>query len=52
MTQPPNAYHEFIDSILKNRRPLADAEDGIKVQMILDGLYRSAAEGREIRFDK
>jgi predicted dehydrogenase len=50
--QPPSPYHDFINSILEDRRPLADAEDGIKVQMILDGLYRSAAEGREIRYDK
>lgn len=48
---PPSAYHDFIDSILENREPVARAEDGINVQMILDGLYRSAAEGREIRFD-
>ena len=52
VTQPPNAYHDFIDSILQNREPLATAEHGVRVQMILDGLYRSAAEGREIRFKK
>ena len=50
-TNPPSAYHEFIDSVLADRQPLGCAADGIKVQKILDGLYRSAAEGREIRFD-
>jgi predicted dehydrogenase len=52
VTQPPNGYHDFIDSVLQNREPLANADHGVRVQMILDGLYRSAAEGREIRFKK
>lgn len=47
---PPSAYHDFINSIIEGREPIAKASDGIKVQKILDGLYRSAAEGHEIRF--
>ncbi len=44
-------YEEFVSSVLEKRKPSAPAEDGIKVQKILDGLYRSAREGIEIRFD-
>lgn len=46
----PSAYREFVNCILEDREPLATAEQGIKVQKILEGLYRSAAEGREICF--
>ena len=46
----PSAYEEFIAAIRENREPSASADDGIRVQMILDGLYLSAARGREIRF--
>jgi predicted dehydrogenase len=47
---PPTAYQEFVQAIVEQREPLATGRQGIKVQKILDGLYRSAAEGREIRF--
>ena len=47
----PSSMHEFIDSIIEKRPPLATAEHGVKVQKILEGLYRSAAEGREIVYD-
>ncbi len=46
----PSAYEEFIAAIRENREPSAGADDGIRVQKILDGLYRSAAKGREVRF--
>ncbi len=48
--KPPSAYHDFINSILEDREPVAKAEHGIKVQKILNGLYQSAEEGREIVF--
>ncbi len=48
----PSAYHEFVDSILQNRPPAATGEDGLRVQKILDGIYESAATGKEIRYDK
>ncbi len=51
VVQPPSPYEEFINSILEDRPPMASGHDGIKVQKILDGLYRSATEGVEIRFD-
>lgn len=50
LVTPPSSYHEFVDSVIADRQPMACAEHGIKVQKILDGLYRSATENREIRF--
>jgi predicted dehydrogenase len=49
---PPSPYQEFVESILEKRPPLATAEEGIKVQKIIDGLYESARSGKEVRFDK
>ena len=46
----PPAYHEFINSILENREPLATAKEGIKVMKILEGIYKSAETGKEIRY--
>ncbi len=46
--QVPTAQAEFIDSILKKRKPMATGEDGIKVMQILDGIYQSAATGKEV----
>lgn len=48
----PSAYHEFINSIIEKRKPCASGEEGIKTTKILDGIYRSARTGREIRFPK
>ncbi|RMD77944.1 MAG: gfo/Idh/MocA family oxidoreductase [Lentisphaerae bacterium] len=47
----PSSMGEFADAILEHREPLHCADHGIKVQKILDGLYRSAETGREILFD-
>lgn len=46
-----STYKEFIDSIVEDREPTATAEHGVKLQKILEGLYRSAEEGREVVFD-
>jgi predicted dehydrogenase len=46
----PSSYHEFVDSILEKRPPLATGEQGLKVMKILDGIYRSAATSREVRY--
>lgn len=52
---PANAgstsYKEFIDSIFEEREPAASASQGVKVQKVLEGLYKSAETGREVRFD-
>jgi len=47
----PSSYHEFVNSIVEKRPPIATGEHGIKVMKILDGIYQSAATGREVRFD-
>ena len=46
----PSSYHEFIDSILEDRQPMASAEQGLKVMKILEGIYKSAETGREVRY--
>ena len=43
-----SSYGEFVDSILEQRMPSATAEQGIAVQRILEGLYRSASDQREV----
>jgi len=45
----PSPYHDFIEALLEGRPTMAPAEDGLRVQRILDGIYRSAALGREVR---
>lgn len=46
----PSAYQEFVNSILENRAPLATGEEGLKVMQILEGIYKSAETGREVRY--
>ncbi len=46
----PSSYHEFVNSILEQRAPMATGEQGIKVMKILEGIYKSASSGREIRY--
>ena len=46
----PTAQEEFVNSILENREPLATGEEGLKVMKILDGIYKSAETGREVRY--
>ena len=38
----------FADCVVEHRTPLASAEDGLTVQRMLNGIYDSAAQGREI----
>ncbi len=44
-----NAYGSMVQSILDNTRPIADGEDGIRIQQVLDGLYKSAQIGKEVK---
>ncbi|MFB3880765.1 MAG: Gfo/Idh/MocA family protein [Armatimonadota bacterium] len=46
----PSAYSEFVSSIIEKRPPLATGEEGLKVMKILDGIYKSAETGREVRY--
>ncbi len=45
----PSAQEDFVDALLEGREPLAPAEDGLRVQRVLDGIYESARLGREVR---
>ena len=45
----PSPYADFIDALLEGRPTLATAEDGLKVQQVLDAIYRSASLGKEVR---
>ena len=49
-TMTPSAYSEFVSSIVEKRPPLATGEQGLKVMKVLEGIYRSAATGREVRY--
>ena len=44
------SYHEFLDSIIEGRNPIGTGEEGIKVMKILEGIYRSAESGKEVRY--
>ncbi len=48
----PAAPYEFIASILEGRVPLASADQGVKVMKVLEGLYKSAVTGKEVRYDR
>lgn len=48
----PHSTHEFVNSIIENRPPIATGEQGIKVMKILDGIYESAKTGKEIEYTK
>ena len=50
MAPSPSSYHEFVNSILEKRAPAATGEEGLKVMKILEGIYRSAETGREVRY--
>jgi len=50
LTPAPSAYSEFVSSILEKRQPMATGEEGLKVMKILEGIYRSAKTGREVRY--
>lgn len=45
----PSAYAEFVDALVEGREPLAPALHGLQVQRVLDGIYRSARMGREVK---
>ena len=46
----PSAYSDFVDSILENRPPQATGDHGLKAMKIIEGIYRSARTGREVRY--
>ena len=50
LSPAPSAYTEFISSILEKRPPMATGDEGVKVMKILEGIYKSAETGREVRY--
>jgi len=44
-----NAYVEMVRAVRNNTKPLADGHDGLRIQRVLDGIYKSAKLGREVR---
>jgi predicted dehydrogenase len=46
----PSSYHEFVNSIIDKRAPMATGDQGVKVMKILEGIYKSAESGREVRY--
>lgn len=44
-----NEFEHFIDCIKNDKEPLAPAEEAAKLMKIIDGIYKSSEEGREIR---
>ena len=48
----PSAIDHFIDCVVNDHPPEASAENGVEVMRIIDAIYQSAAEGREVRLDQ
>ena len=48
----PSAVEHFLDCILNDCPPEASAENGVAMMRLLDAIYLSAAEGREVRLDE
>jgi predicted dehydrogenase len=48
----PTAYEHFVDCCLDGTECIAPPEDALNVQLILDGIYRSAERGKEVRIPK
>ena len=44
----PSAIDHFVDCVVNDREPEASAENGLEMMRIIDAIYRSAAEGREV----
>lgn len=41
----------FIDCVENGKQPMSSLEDGVMLQRMLDGIYRSAALGKEVKID-
>jgi len=44
-----SSFQEFVNACLDGREPIATAQQGLDVQVILDAIYKSAATGKEVR---
>jgi len=46
---PEDRIHHFVNSVLDNKKLLVTLEESLRVQQILDAIYASAQNGREIK---
>lgn len=46
---PEDRLHHFINCVLDGTKPMCLPEQSLAVQKILDGIYKSAATGKEVR---
>lgn len=44
-----NEIRHFLDCVKEGKEPLAPARDGVMVQKMLNGIYESAATGKEVK---
>ncbi|MBN1399216.1 MAG: gfo/Idh/MocA family oxidoreductase, partial [Anaerolineae bacterium] len=47
--QTPSAIEHFVDCIINDCPPEASAEQGLEMMRIMDAIYASSREGREVR---
>jgi predicted dehydrogenase len=47
--KPQNSMNHFIDVIVNGAKPIVTAEEGVNVMRMLDGVYKSAKLGKEIK---
>ncbi|NLG48823.1 MAG: Gfo/Idh/MocA family oxidoreductase [Chloroflexi bacterium] len=50
--QCPSAVDHFVNCVINDLAPEASAENGLELMRIIDAIYLSAAEGREVRLDE
>ena len=48
----PSAIEHFLECVINDCPPEASAENGVEMMRIIDAIYQSAAEGREVRLDE
>jgi predicted dehydrogenase len=48
----PSAVDHFVDCIVEDKQPEPSAENGVALMRIIDAVYRSAREGREVRLSE
>ena len=48
----PSFFPDFVDSIIEKRPPLATGDHGRKVMKVIEGIYRCAESGKEVRYRK
>ena len=41
--------HDWVDGVLKRRKPMCTVEQSLTVQKILDAIYKSSATGKDVR---